>query len=121
MPHGSNKIFTESFPNVTNSGEERYIGEICGGTLIGFKYFEFGKAEKLGIVFRCEKNSDDMGKLLVYFSEPKDKPSAEITLPSGCAEWTEIFAEIPFPEGKSPLYLVYSGCGCIGLKEIIFA
>ena len=75
MPHGSNKIFTESFPNVTNSGEERYIGEICGGTLIGFKYFEFGKAEKLGIVFRCEKNSDDMGKLLVYFSEPKDKPS----------------------------------------------
>ena len=55
MPHGSNKIFTESFPNVTNSGDERYIGEICDGTLIGFKYFEFGKSEKLGIVFRGEK------------------------------------------------------------------
>lgn len=121
MPHGSNKIFTESFPNVTNSGDERYIGEICDGTLIGFKYFEFGKAEKLGIVFRGEKNSDYAGKLLVYLSEPSDKPSTEITLPSGCIEWTKIFTKINFPDGKSPLSLIYKGSGCIELKEIVFA
>ncbi|MFQ9435485.1 MAG: family 43 glycosylhydrolase [Ruminococcus callidus] len=28
MPHGSNKIYTDSFPNATHCGEDRFIGEI---------------------------------------------------------------------------------------------
>ncbi len=120
MPHGSNKIFTESFPNVTNCGEERYIGEISSGTLIGFKYFEFENTERIGIVFRNEKNCSDSGRFLVYFSNPYGAPTAEIVLPSGCMDWTESFAEISVPKGKMPLFLVYKGESIVSLKEIIF-
>ena len=40
MPHGSNRIYRFSFPNVTNRGDERFVGEICDGTLIGYKFFK---------------------------------------------------------------------------------
>ncbi|MBR1508558.1 MAG: family 43 glycosylhydrolase [Eubacterium sp.] len=54
MPHGCNSIYTSSFPNVTNIGEERFIAEICDGTLIGFKYFDFKSVSKIGIEARVE-------------------------------------------------------------------
>lgn len=54
MPHGSNSMFDASFPNVTNLGEERFIGEICDGTLIGYKYFSFQNVEQIGVVVRKE-------------------------------------------------------------------
>ena len=49
MPHGSNRIFEDSFPNYTNDGEERFIGEISDGTLIGFItgiYLPIGSTDK---------------------------------------------------------------------------
>ena len=54
MPHGNNSIYKEEFPNITNSGEERFIGEIDHGTLIGYKYFEFKNVTRIGIVGRIE-------------------------------------------------------------------
>ena len=45
MPHGSNKIYTDSFPNVTNCGEDRFVGEIQDGTMLGYKYFQFSGAK----------------------------------------------------------------------------
>lgn len=58
MPHGSNSIYRIEFPNVTNLGEDRFIAEIEGGTLIGFKYFDFKNASKLVLTARveCEDN-----------------------------------------------------------------
>lgn len=54
MPHGCNCILRTSFPNVTNDDEDRFIGEISEGTLIGYKYFEFGKETKIGVCARTE-------------------------------------------------------------------
>ncbi len=58
MPHGSNSIYTMSFPNVTNLLEERFIGEVADGTLIGFKYFDFDKVSGIGIVYRPENEKN---------------------------------------------------------------
>lgn len=54
MPHGSNTIYNAPFPNVTNLGEERFIGEISENTLIGYKYFSFSKPTLLSIKVRIE-------------------------------------------------------------------
>lgn len=56
MPHGSNSIYQIPFPNVTNLGEDRFIGEIEDGTLIGYKYFDFKKVTGLILEARIEKD-----------------------------------------------------------------
>lgn len=59
MPHGSNSIYAIPFPNVTNLGEERFIGEIENNTLVGYKYFDFAKySGKIGIVARAERTEN---------------------------------------------------------------
>lgn len=57
MPHGCNSIYSVAFPNVTNIGEERFIGEIEDGTLIGFKYFAFSGVKGIGVTYRPETES----------------------------------------------------------------
>lgn len=54
MPHGSNSVYTTSFPNINNQKEERFIQEISNNTLIGFKYFEFQKVKSISLVLRKE-------------------------------------------------------------------
>ena len=58
MPHGCNCIYDTEFPNVTNAGDDRFIGEIECGTLIGYKYFDFKTATRLAVTarFETEKN-----------------------------------------------------------------
>lgn len=58
MPHGSNSVFPYEFPNVTNLGEDRFIGNIEDGTLIGYKYFQFHKITKLQLVARIEDENN---------------------------------------------------------------
>ena len=54
MPHGCNSVYPIAFPNVTNLDEERFIGEIEDGTLIGYKYFECKGLSEIGIKVRYE-------------------------------------------------------------------
>ncbi len=54
MPHGCNCIYDAHFPNVTNSGDDRFIGEIENGTLIGYKYFDFASETALAVTARFE-------------------------------------------------------------------
>ena len=54
MPHGSNSIYKDAFPNVTHRDDDRFIGEIEDGTLIGYKYFDFKGVEKLAVTARAE-------------------------------------------------------------------
>lgn len=51
MPHGSNRIFDTSFPNVNHRDNERFIAEISGETLVRYRYFS-GSPEKIGISYR---------------------------------------------------------------------
>ena len=59
MPHGSNSIFKDAFPNVTHLGDDRFIGEIEDGTLIGYKYFSFNNNRKITVTARVE-NKDNL-------------------------------------------------------------
>lgn len=58
MPHGSNSIYAEAFPNVTNLGEERFVGEISAHTLLGYKYFSFEKNCRLEVTYRFENETN---------------------------------------------------------------
>ena len=54
MPHLCNSIIEDYVPNVTHSGEDRFIGEIGDGTLIGYKYFDFEGVKKISAIARIE-------------------------------------------------------------------
>lgn len=58
MPHGSNSVYTMSFPNVNNIGDDRFIAEIEDGTLIGYKYFDFNNVTCIGVIARFENNDN---------------------------------------------------------------
>lgn len=113
MPHGSNKIYSESFPNVSHADGERFIDEICGGTMIGFKYFEFSGAKTLSLV--CKGG----GGTVKVCTDMNGVPLAELAVtPSD--SWKTVSADISVPDGVYPLYLVFGGDGLIALKEICF-
>lgn len=112
MPHGSNRIFTDSFPNVTHSDNERFIAEICDNTLIGYKYFEFSGNKGIALTVR----GTGTGTIGVY-TEIGGELLREIAV-SPSEQWSEISAEIILPDGVHPLYLVYHGGGEISLRDI---
>lgn len=150
MPHGSNRIFDTHFPNVTNSGEERYIGEIADGTLIGYKYFAYPKdslsfkitytgtgegkfyvlAKRLPATILKQKDMCDYieqnanGELVIIRNS--DSVSAEV-LQDGETHQSEGKIAWKLAEGRltglsadGPLYLVYRGSGEISVQSLIF-
>ena len=113
MPHGSNKIYTDIFPNCTHSGDDRFIAEIGNGTIIGYKYFEFKGTVKFSVLTRSESG----GKFEVsdkFGSEPK----AVIEI-SPTEKWTEFSVPLDMGERVSPLFLKFIGVNA-ELKEIKF-
>ncbi len=114
MPHGSNKIFEDAFPNVNNQGEERFVSQIGNKTLIGYKYFDFQNNSKLKIVVR----GNAQGQLEVRQSIDGDSLGEFIISP--VKNWTEMSANCSFRNGNSPLYLFFEGDGLFDLKEIGF-
>ena len=58
MPHGSNSVFSHSFPNVTHFDNERFVGEIGDGTLIGYKYFDMTNVRRIGVCVRYEEDDN---------------------------------------------------------------
>lgn len=114
MPHGSNKIYTESFPNVTNRGEDRFIGEIKEGTLIGYKYFLFDANTSVGVRARSTEN----GRFVVR--DAMDGAVVAVISVTAATEWTDYYGELNSSNGKHALYFIYEGAGEAELKEIIF-
>lgn len=114
MPHGSNKIYTESFPNVTNRGEDRFIGEIKEGTLIGYKYFLFDTNTSVGVRARSTEN----GRFVVR--DAMDGAVVAVIPITAATEWTDYYGELNSSNGKHALYFIYEGAGEAELKEIIF-
>lgn len=114
MPHGSNKIYSESFPNVNHDGSERFIHEIGDKTLIGFKYFDFHENTSLSIVQRGNAS----GVIEVYQEENADCLGRFSIMPSN--EWETKTTTVSFKNGKHPLFLVFKGTGMFDCKEILF-
>lgn len=147
MPHGSNSIYRDEFPNITNKGEERFIAEIENGTIIGYKYFDFNQIHSIGVVARIESADNKVvynGPLRVDIrcmdDQPieKEKVDAEYTEPSfeirtseegpsigeikisNATDWTESKATIDLPDGIHALFLIYHGTDKLQLKDILF-
>jgi hypothetical protein len=113
MPHGSNRIFTDSFPNVTNSGDERFIGEISDGTIIGYKYFEFEQLSRITL------NVRGSGGSFAVSTSVGGEPLCTIEVPQ-TEKWTTVSTDVSLGNGVYPLYLTYSGSGTAELIEISF-
>lgn len=150
MPHGSNSLFTEPFPNITSSDGERFIAEIEEGTLIGFKYFSFSGVTSVSVTARAETDENRVvfegpsretdrtpqflfpGHRIKNPGNPRSSPALEIRLSeTGPAvafieidgkqtAWRRFSAYAEIPDGVHPLYFVYHGGIKIQLKEIIF-
>jgi FOG: WD40 repeat len=114
MPHGCNKIYDCSIPNVSHQGEERFISEVSDGTMIGYKYFEIRDNKKLKILYRGNAN----GTLAVAF-EPDGDARGEFEIRSS-SKWAEISADVSFENGITAIYLKYSGVGMFDIREISF-
>ncbi len=132
MPHGSNRIYAESFPNVTHSNfavtalgadledggvsryTDRYIGEISDGTLIGFKYFSFENVKSISLTVRGQGS----GVIQVH-TAMEGEPVCTVPI-SPAENWTEFSSELSFHDGVFPVYLVFRGDGMIELKDIAF-
>lgn len=115
MPHGCNSIYTDSFPNVTNHGEEHFIGEISNETLIGYKYFYFNDVKNLSVLIKATGN----GTLIAY-SDIEQTEIARFEI-SPVSDWTQLTEDIFIEKGIYPLYFVYKGTGIIELKTISFS
>lgn len=150
MPHGCNSVFKDPFPNVTNIGEERFIGEIEEATLIGFKYFNFNDLKSLGVIARMENEENRVkydGPLrvdarseefqlknhtIIKAGTAKSAPQLEIRLSEtgesvatilldeNNCEWNSYSVDVTIPDGIHPVYLVYHGAKNIQLKELVF-
>lgn len=57
MPHGSNSIYTHSFPNVNHKDDDRFIAELRNGCIVGYKYIEFSKTRNISLNMRVEDDS----------------------------------------------------------------
>ncbi|MGN0435341.1 MAG: family 43 glycosylhydrolase [Wujia sp.] len=114
MPHGCNSIYTDSFPNVNNQGEDRFIAQIADDTLIGYKYFKLEGITELELCVRA----DGCGSFFVY-TEIDGEIKGEIKI-EGCGSWTNFIGRIDIEDGVYPIYLVYKGAGEVDLKELTF-
>lgn len=117
MPHGSNKIYSDrSFPNVNNDADDRYIAEISDNTMIGYRYFDLTDTKRITLTVR----GTAQGEICVYTDNiVRDDSVCLGTLEIGSGEaWHDISADIDFPAGKQPVFLVYKGTGAWELKTI---
>ena len=114
MPHGSKKIYSDSFPNATHRGNDRFIGEISDNTMIGYKYFDFKNVSQIGI--SC--TSTDVGIIKICTQE-NGETITQINL-KACESWTDFSADINLADGKYAVYLNYYGNGTVEIKDIFF-
>lgn len=108
MPHGANKQYKESFPNVNHEGEERFIAEIKEGTTFTFKYFNFDYPKRVGVVYK----STGSGRLVVN--------QKETIILEASNEWKKASTTASVGEGVEALRFEYYGSGEICVKEIYF-
>ena len=148
VPHGCNTVYKNSFPNITNKGNERFIGEIDDGTLIGYKYFDFRSVSEIGVVARFEtdenrvvfdgpvridERSEEDAKILAARDASRAVTGTERYLDICLdidgdpiaridipenGEWERYTAGVKIADGIYPLYFKYHGPDRIQIRDI---
>ncbi|MBO5374490.1 MAG: carbohydrate-binding protein, partial [Clostridia bacterium] len=115
MPHGH--CTDMCLPHINNKGEDQIISEVGDGTFIGYKYFNFDDASKIGVEY-CSGAQTPNGRLEIRLGMDEDA-IAQIEI-SDTATWKKADTEVKIPNGTYPLYFYYVGEGLIDIKTIYF-
>jgi len=106
-------VIEEYHPYFTQDGEDRednpnqHIANMNEGSVAGFKYFIFNKAEEISVKVR----GNGSGVFLVS-TEIGGKPVAEISVKIQ-DEWSVFTAHMKINKGVKPLYFTYKGEGSV--------
>ncbi|MBQ9694796.1 MAG: family 43 glycosylhydrolase [Oscillospiraceae bacterium] len=114
MPHGSNKIYDEAFPHVTNDGACRFIAQIADGTRIGYRYFDF--TGDCTLTLRVK--STDGGRFDCTDENGNSLGSIPVPAASG---WTEASGSLSVSGGTHALFLTFRGAGEAQFESFRFA
>lgn len=114
MPHGSNSKYQDSFPNVNNEGDDRFVAEITDGTRLGYKYFKIEGLKRFGINYKGKAKG-----VMKLKTELLGEAFAEISI-SDVDNWTYSYTDVELKDGTYSIFLEYSGEGEIWLKDICF-
>ena len=109
---GTPKAQTE--PRVTVLDGETVVADMKNGTVLGYRYLEFGSLGRIGVVYR----GDGRGRL--EFSLSENGPSFFSLEVSPSSGWRKISCPVSIPDGVKPLYIRYRGKGRIDIREITF-
>ncbi len=105
-------------PYFTQSGEDRecdpdqYIANFCNGATAGFKYFEFGGANKICVEICGNANG------IINVSDGTDTVAQIPVKP--CKKRTKYCAKLDINKGVKPLYFTYHGKGRFDFYAIAF-
>jgi len=107
----------ENHPAFTQEGEDRednpnqYIQNMVDGATAGYRYFDFGRAEKLTMKVR----GTGTGKFVVR-DERVGEPAVVAEVQIAPSEtWAEFSAPLTIGAGKKPLYFTYVGEGSVDI------
>lgn len=112
MEHAGNGYNRKPHPNVTHSGNERYITGISNNTVVGFRNFAFRGVQCISLTAKGKEK----GCFLVS-TKLDGEPIGRIEI--GPSEgWRDFSTELPLPVGEAGLYLTYTGKGTVDLLSI---
>lgn len=112
MPHLMLNRTVKRIPQITHTGEERYIANIKNGTIIGYKFFNLKQKGTVSISVRGN------GRGVIKISKEMDNQTIaqmEVT-PSSQFKW--ITAHYNTTPGKSALYFQFCGKGKLSILNI---
>lgn len=111
MHHGSNSKDPYDAPMVTSGNDQRFIGNISGGTTVGYKYFALEGAVKLVLTLR----GSFRGKIDLC-TEFDGEPVASCGIEPS-ESWRDFETRVCVPGGTYPLYFRFTGTGKAQLLE----
>lgn len=112
MKHGSNGNRKSNEPCVTSGSGERFVTNITGGTVVGYKYFDYIGETTVSVTYRGAGGALSVGT-------EWDTPLVEIAL-TPSEKWVKSTAVTFTAHGRKPLYFKYRGKGKIELLEFSF-
>ncbi|MDR1092847.1 MAG: family 43 glycosylhydrolase [Clostridiales bacterium] len=117
--YGVLKGIRRNEPYLTQTGKDReskpdqYIANVCDGTVIGFKYFEFKGTKTVSVFVKGSAR----GKMTVSRTE-NGVPVADILIAPG-KTYGRHLSPIKIADGKSALFFKFSGSGRLDFKSFL--
>ncbi len=100
----------------TQSQNVNYITDITGGTVLGYKYFEFSGASSMTMEIR----GDFDGTVKISLDAEGKQVIGEADLSVHKADWTGTLIPITDVNGKQAVYLTFAGNGNMDFKRFGF-